>query len=586
MTPAKILVVDDELELERLLKQRWRRKIRAGEIECVFARNGREALERLREDNSFSAIVTDLNMAELGGLELLEFLPEIDPTLKAIVVSASDDMRSIRMAMNRGAFDFLTKPIDFHDLEITVEKTLQQVKVLRDQQAQLNDALSQLRSQAFYDRLTGLANLSLLRQRLEARLHRWRQHPEESFALLHLDIDRYAIVKHGFGHALGDRLLVESARRLEQWAGKENLAARLGNSEFAVLLDHSDGPEAAKDTAGELRRVMEAPFYLNGFKVSSSASMGIAIGQTDFERAENVLRAADTAMHYAQKKARGTIVIFRRRMQERALERCQLEAELQEALENRQLSLYYQPIVSLHGKEASGEVVGFEALVRWRHPQRGWVPPSRFVPVAEETGQIVALGEWVLESACGQFRQWKQQLHGVAPYLDRIAVNLSGVQLWHPDLLPTVDRVLERTGLSGSHLKLEITETTLMAADAIEVLKALKARDIALAIDDFGTGYSSLAYIQHLPVDTLKIDRSFVRKIETDEKSIGIVQAVATLSRHLGLDTIVEGIETPAQIAAIQNFGCGCAQGNYFSPATDPEAIPALLACWGDRNGN
>jgi diguanylate cyclase (GGDEF)-like protein len=569
MTPAKILVVDDETEIERLIKQRFRKKIIAKELDFVFAHNGAEALEKLEAEREIDLVLTDINMPDMDGLTLLGKIHEIDQNLKAVVVSAYGDLPNIRTAMNRGAFDFITKPIDFKDLAITIDKTLDFVQKVKDQQEQLQQALDQLRYQAFHDQLTGLPNqnfiLSQIHQCLETK------QPNCRFAVLFLSLDSFKAVKDGLGHAVSDRLLVEVARRIETCLKSQDTVARVGTDEFAVLLNDLQDFQEARDKANVLRQVLKSPFKLDGVVLSSNIYIGIVNSAIDYEQPEDFLRAADTAMNYAKRQGRGSTVLFDRSMQDRTLERLHLEADLQQAIEARELHLNYQPIVSLE----TGQVVSFEALLRWQHPTRGGVSPVNFIPLAEETGLIIPLGEWVLSEACKRLSVWREQF----PWLVSMSVNLSGVQLGNPDLLRSVDEILQSLSLSGSSLKLEITESMLMekGSAATALLGQLKARQIQLSIDDFGTGYSSLAYLQSLPIDTLKIDRSFISGIEHREKNLEITQTIITLAHSLKLDVVAEGVETEAQLDIVRSLGCEYGQGYLFSRPLDEQAAVAFM---------
>lgn len=573
MKPAKILVVDDETDLERLIKQRFRKKIIAKQLDFIFVKNGVEAIRKLQTKDAVDMVLTDINMPEMDGLTLLSRLPQIDQTLKAVVLSAYGDLPTIRVAMNRGAFDFVTKPIDFQDLEITIDKTVTFVKQIREQKEQLQQALEQLRYQAFYDQLTGLPNQDYLLGRIRECIE-WRQQRNSLFAVLCLSLDGFKAVKYGLGHALSDRLLVEVAKRLANYMHPTDMVARCGTDEFAILLTDLPNFKQAENKADQLRQVLRTPFKLNGSVVSSNIYIGIVNSNIDYNQPEDFLRAADTAMNYAKMPGKPNIVIFDTGMQATILERLELEADLQRAIERQQFQLNYQPIVSL----STGKIVGFEALVRWQHPTKGWVSPVKFIPLAEETGLIIPLGKWVLSEACRQLSVWQEQFSYRLPL--SISVNLSGIQLWNPDVLQSIDEILDSLSLSGSHLKLEITESILMdkESEAKAVLEQLKQRQIQLSIDDFGTGYSSLAYLQSFPIDTLKIDRSFISGIEQQEKNLDITRTIITLAHSLELDAIAEGVETQEQLEILRALGCEYGQGYLFSPPLECQAVVNFMA--------
>ena len=570
---AKILVIDDEPLLEYLILQLFRHQISTHEFEFYFAINGVQALEKLQSDGSFDLVLTDINMPEMDGLTLLENLPAIDPTLKAVVVSAYGDMQNIRTAMNRGAFDFLTKPIDFADLKITINKTLEFVRLAREKEQQLATANAQIHYQAFYDELTGLPNRNWLLKEMRSGINSFKElgHLE---AILFLTLNRYQIVKYSLGHSRGEQLLVEVARRLEAWALNMNLIARVGEDAFAIWLADITNSQLALDAAERIRQALEMSSNLNGTAVFSSVSIGIALGAIGTEEPEDLLRAADAARHEAFVRGAGRTVVFDADMQSRALEQLQLETDLQNAINLQQFYLNYQPIVSF----ATGQIVGFEALVRWRHPSRGLVSPSEFIPVAERTGLIVALGEWVLSEAVACLSKWQLQFPDYLPL--NMSVNLSGIQLFAPNLLPLLDSLLRVHNLKGEFLKLEITESVLMenAEEAAGVLELLKARQIKVCLDDFGTGYSNLSYLQWLPIDTLKIDRSFVCCLEQGGKNLALLEAILNLASSLQLEAIAEGVETQEQLIILRSLGCNSYQGYFFSRPLEEEGAVALLS--------
>jgi diguanylate cyclase (GGDEF)-like protein len=570
---AKILVIDDEPLLEYVILQLFRHQISTQELEFEFAINGLQALEKLQIGGSFDLVLTDINMPEMDGLTLLENLPTIDPTLKAVVISAYGDMPNIRTAMNRGAFDFLTKPIDFDDLKITINKALESVRITREKEQQLATANAQIHYQAFYDELTGLPNRNLLLKEMRSGINSIKKLGYLK-ALLFLTLNRYQIVKYSLGHSRGEQLLLEVGRRLEACVLPTNLIARVGEDAFAIWLANITNSQLALDAAEHIREALEIPSNLGETAVFSRVSIGVALGATGTEEPEDLLRAADAARHEAFVRGAGSIVVFDADMQSRALEQLQLENDLQSAINLQQFYLNYQPIVSL----VTGQIVGFEALVRWRHPSRGLVSPSDFIPTAEKTGLIVALGEWVLSEAVACLSKWHLQFPNYLPL--NMSVNLSGVQLFAPNLLPFLDSLLQVHNLKGEFLKLEITESVLMenAEEAAGVLELLKDRQVKVCLDDFGTGYSNLSYLQLLPIDTLKIDRSFVCCLEEGGKNVTLLEAILNLASSLELEAIAEGVETQDQLFILRSLGCNSYQGYFFSQPLEEEDAVAMLS--------
>ena len=427
-----------------------------------------------------------------------------------------------------------------------------------------------LRHEALHDPLTGLPNRRLLMDRVSAALARARRRGARGPALLFLDLDRFKLVNDSLGHAVGDQLLAAVADRLRPCVGGEDTIARFGGDEFAVVLETASA-EAAVRAAECIQRALAAPVALGEYEVFTSASIGVAVASARTEGAEGLLRAADAAMYRAKSRGPGRCEVYDRAMHARALSRLRTESELRRALRRGEIATHYQPIVSL----ATGRIVGVEALARWRHPERGWVQPTEFVRVAEESGAILELGAAVLARACRDARGWSAAPDGLT-----VSVNLSVRQLAQADLVEQVRRTAEEGGLDPAALRLEITESVLVdnAEGAAGTLARLKELGVRVLMDDFGTGYSSLAALHRLPVDGLKVDRSFVAVMGTDGRAGGLVASVVALARGLGLEVVAEGIERPDQLAALRALGCDAAQGFLFSPAVDAEALGAMLA--------
>ncbi len=440
----------------------------------------------------------------------------------------------------------------------------------------------QLQQLAFRDSLTGLANRALLLDRLERALqiaHR----SGRPVAIVFLDLDNFKVVNDSLGHEQGDHLLVEVGRRLEAALRMGDTAARLGGDEFTLLLE--DGtPSDAVAVAERVVRELAQPIQLGDRTVVVSASLGVAVSSQSTEqqeRPESLLRKADLAMYQAKADGKSRWAVFDPSMEARALERLELESDLRRAQDHDQFRLVYQPIISLQDRR----LVGVEALLRWQHPTRGLVSPAQFIPIAEETGLIESLGLWVLETACRQAREWQDQYPSDPPLT--MSVNLSVRQLQQPRLPEEVDRVLREAGVDPRTVKLEITESAIMQdPDAAgRTLSSLKALGVHLAVDDFGTGYSSLSYLKRFPVDTLKIDRSFVEGVGRDEHDTAIVRSVIELARSLGLSVTAEGIETPLQQSCLQRLGCDRGQGYLFAKPLSVEALGEFLGSEGLARG-
>ncbi len=428
--------------------------------------------------------------------------------------------------------------------------------------------------QALHDPLTKLANGMLLQDRLAHAAAVRRRHEHRVFAVLYLDLDAFKSINDTVGHATADRLLVALARRLETHVRPSDTIARLGGDEFAILLDDVADVSDAARVAERLICAVREPQTVDGKRFCVTASIGIAVADRQVDDAGELLRNADIAMYSAKARGKDRYEIFEPEMHAAAVRRLELEKDLQRAVESSEFVVHYQPIVSL----PLGCIVGMEALVRWAHPQRGLVPPAEFIPVAEEIGLIGAIGRFVLESACRQARDWDDRHPSNPPWT--MSVNLSGRQLQEPDLAAHVGRVLSETGLEPRRLTLEVTESAMLGETetAIARLGELKALGVQLSLDDFGTGYSSLTHLRRLPIDVLKIDRSFVNGIESERRNFDLLTSIVAVGATLHMRTVAEGVETPDQLTKLMTTGCDLVQGFHLARPLTPEGIDELLA--------
>ncbi|MDQ4121405.1 MAG: EAL domain-containing protein [Acidobacteriota bacterium] len=432
-------------------------------------------------------------------------------------------------------------------------------------------AEEQIHYAAFHDALTGLPNRTLLLDRLGMAVERAKRLKDYKFAVLFVDLDRFKIVNDSLGHDMGDKLLVDLSRRLESCARKIDTVARLGGDEFAILIDAIPIPNLATEVAERIQGSLSQPFELDGQEFFTTASIGIAYSETGYERPEDILRDADTAMYRAKANGKARHEVFDVGMHTHALEALRMENDLRRAVENNEIIPFYQSIISFK----TGKIVGFEALARWRHPSRGFVSPADFIPLAEETGLIIPLGQQMLEDACRQTREWQKKFKQPLT----ISVNLSANQFKQKNIVEKAADILIRTGLVPRDLRLEITEGVLMhnAAAAEQILSELKAIGVQLSIDDFGTGYSSLSYLHRFPFDILKIDRSFVSRMNTDKESWGIVKTIITLAQELEKSVVAEGVETENHRELLKRLSCQYGQGFLFSRPLEPSQAEKLL---------
>ena len=448
-------------------------------------------------------------------------------------------------------------------------------KVIVDQEqaaTSLRESKEKFRHAAFHDPLTDLPNRNLFIESLRFQIEKARTNQDYAFAMLFLDLDRFKMINDSLGHSLGDRLIWHVGRRLQKLANESDLVARFSGDEFAILMTGSNDPSDLINFAQLVKHKLSAPFSLNGRQVFTGVSIGIAVGGPGYTEAEEMLRDADIAMYYAKEHGNG-VEIFDASMHTKAVKLLQLETDLRHAAERNELLAYYQPIVDL----ATMRLIGFESLVRWNHPQRGIIPPLDFIPLAEETGQIIPLTLWMLRKSCSQLAEWQAR----SPLNKGLmmSINLSGKHFADPNIVSSIRDILEETGVAAAALKLEITESAVMEnADlAIEVLKQLRQLGCQLSIDDFGTGYSSLSYLHKFPIDMLKVDRSFVSTMEDGSENGEIVRTVIALAKTLGLSVVAEGIESIHQLHQLRILGCEYGQGFLFARPVPSEEATALL---------
>jgi len=686
--PSRLLIVDDNEMNRDMLARRLARK---GYV-IGLAENAKGLLERVKQD-SVDLVLLDIEMPEVTGLDALKTLRQhFSPAeLPIIMVTAKTQSDDIVTALDLGANDYLTKPIDFPvavariGTQLSHKQAQESLKeseeryalaargsndglwdwnlsanvvhfsprwksMLGYQEGQIGNApeewfdrihdadrervkeeiaahqkgltphfesehrvlhkdgtfrwmlsrgvavqdasgnaLRMAGSQTditegkVSDPLTGLPNRLLFIDRVGRLIKHTKRRKDQLFAVLFLDLDGFKMINDSMGHLVGDQLLLGVAQRLEKCLratdtvarlGESFTVARLGGDEFTVLLDDIKDPSDAKRAADRMMKALASPFILGGKEVFTSVSIGIALSNSAYEQPEDMLRDADTAMYRAKSQGKARYEVFDADMRASVLARLQLETDLRHALERGEFRNFYQPIVAL----VSGEIAGFEALLRWQHPTRGLLGPIEFIPVAEETGLIRELGWWNLREACRQISEWRAGI--IAHSHLTMSVNLSAKQFLQPNLVEDIRKLLGELALPPEALKLEITESTVMAdpSAAVEMLHQIKSLGIHLAIDDFGTGYSSLSYLHRFPLDTLKIDRSFISGMGDDGEGMEIARTILPMANNLRLDVVAEGVETIQQVALLKKLHCKYGQGYYFSRPLSAERTTALLA--------
>ncbi len=582
---ARILIIDDEPTIRNLL-----REVLSEKYECAEAGSAEDALAQLRVEK-FNLIISDINMPGISGLEMTPQVLEIAPDTIIIMISGEPNIESAIKAMRVGAFDYITKPFTFDLVEAVVSRALEHQALrltkkhyennleelvavrtteLHEQIAERQCAEEKISRMAYYDSLTELPNPTLFRNRLSQELFSSNGNGQRS-ATVFLALDRFKNINDTLGHEIGDELLREVARRITNSIRHTDTAAYFGGAEFALLFTSVGGAEDTVKIAQNIRNALLPPFNCAGHTLHVTASLGISLSPNDGNDCQILLQNAGTALYRARQRGGDTCQFFTNDMHEIAVKRLSLENSLRLALERDEFILYYQPKINMQ----SGKFFGMEALVRWQHPTLGLVPPNDFIPIAEDTGLITPLGEWVLRAACRQNVAWQR---AGLPALC-VSVNFSLRQFQQTNLVEMIDQMILESGLDPKYLEMELTESAVMkdTAQAIETLNRLKLLGIKISLDDFGTGYSCLSYLKTLPIDVLKIDRAFVRNITTDSKDTAIVKTIVTLADNLKLETIVEGVETEEQIALLSGLGCNNFQGYFFSKPISADSFEILL---------
>lgn len=568
----KILVIEDE----EIVRSNIVEILESGEFEAIGAENGRRGVE-LAVKNLPSLIICDVTMPELDGYGVLKLLRQnsTTKTIPFIFLTARADKTDIRTGMNLGADDYLTKPFRRTELLTAVTARLAKHQAMTERyHDQLEVAQKELIHSLYYDRLTNLPNQLLLRERFDESLA--QKGLGQAPSILIVAIDRFYRVVESLGYAWGDRLIQNVAHRLISCVDFGDTVARLNTDQFAIILasENQQSLELTEQASQVAQRIIERlskPINLDQHKISLSASIGIALSPKDGEDIDELMQHAEAALSYAKQMGGNQFQFYSSNIQAVSVELLNLETNLRYALEHSQFQIYYQPQVDL----SSGRIIGAEALIRWMHPEQGFISPGQFIPLAEQNGLIVPIGEWVLQTACQQLKKWQD---AGLPSL-RIAVNLSARQFNQPDLIDKIVNILASTKLEPQYLEVELTES--MLVDNVKLansqLKELKALGISISLDDFGTGYSSLSYLQKFNLDILKIDRCFVTDINHNEKNATITKAIISMAHGLNLHVIAEGVEKEAELEFLREQKCNTIQGYLFSPPVPGDKFEEML---------
>lgn len=562
---ARILIIDDEAIIRNMLSE-----ILSETYDCMTVGSAEEALEILQREK-FHLVLSDINMGGMSGIQMMPQVHAVAPQTVVVVLSGEQTIDTAIEAMRVGAFDYIQKPFALEHVEAAVRRALEHYFLLESKRLYENH-LSELVEQrteelnylAYHDSLTDLPNRHLFEDRL-SQATVLAQHNKQILAILFLSLDRFKIIQDTLGHSLGYQLLKEIAERLQSCVGDGATIARFEADEFAVLLTQTGSTQHVAEIAGNMVGSMNSSFTIDAHEMFTTLSVGISLFPEDGEDVQVLLKNAAIALSRVKEKGGNGYQFFTADMNAKALRRLTMEGNLRRALEREEFEVYYQPKIEI----PSRQIVGTEALLRWRHPESGIISPAEFIPLAEETGLIIPIGEWILRTACAQSRAW--QAEGFDMHL---AVNLSARQFQQENLLKRITDIVGETGFDSHQLELEVTESSIMrnAEFAVKTLNELKETGIKVSIDDFGTGYSSLGYLKRLPIDILKIDKSFVQDIADNADDMALVMAIITLAHNLRLKVVAEGVETKEQLRFLHLLRCDEWQGYLYSkpvPAAD-----------------
>ncbi|VAW59151.1 diguanylate cyclase/phosphodiesterase (GGDEF & EAL domains) with PAS/PAC sensor(s) [hydrothermal vent metagenome] len=562
LSSGNIIIADDDPSILLLL----RHFLSENNYDVTEARSGLEAIELCREQR-FDLAIFDLVMPDVDGISACkEVTLQTSTPPPVLIITSLDDDTSVSHAFDAGAIDYITKPINWSVFKQRVKRIVESEKNCQ-----------KIQRLEFHDTLTGLPNRTLFLDRLESATHRAHR-SQNMAALMMIDIDNLKLINETLGHANGDKLIQSVASRLSRTIRDTDTLSRSGGDEFNMIIENIQQLEDVALMAEKFSHAIEHSLTLMDQEIHVKASIGVSVYPQDGDDIGSLLSHADAALHRAKEKGGNLYEFYSPELGKKANRRLKLENTLRHAIENDELVVFYQPKINLNTNAATG----IEALVRWNHPEQGIIPPDEFIPIAEETGLIIQLGQQVIEKACAQFKQW-QDAH---LNINNISINVSARQFREQDLVSLLRQTLQHYELDATHIELEITESTLLKNEdhAEAKLNQLHSMGIKISIDDFGTGYASLAYLKRLPIDGLKIDRSFTSGIVHDQDDIAIVNAICGLASGLGLKLVAEGIETAEQLKRIKDLGVDYGQGYYWSPPRPADQYAELLESLNEKN--
>ncbi|HRH44616.1 MAG TPA: EAL domain-containing protein [Pyrinomonadaceae bacterium] len=567
----RILIVDDERLIRNILSE-----ILSEKYSCTTANSGEEALKLLQK-KEFNLVLSDIEMSGMSGIELISHVHKVSPETVVVMISGSQDIESAIGSLRVGAFDYIKKPFDLDHIEIAIDRAINHHLLLvakHQYETQLEELVKkrteELNYLSYHDVLTDLPNRSLFEDRLSQALSQ-ANFTHQKLAILLLSLNRFKDIYDALGQTLGNQLLQDVAKQLKNYLLKGVTIAKFEGDEFAILLTQINNTEEIVEFTNNLKETLNLPFVIEKNEIFITFNLGISLFPTDGNDAQTLLKNAGVALSRSKEEGRNNYQFYTTDMNILAVKRLEMEISLRRALERNEFEVYYQPKLCTKTRK----IVGMEALVRWHHPTLGFISPAEFIPLAEETGLILPLGEWVLRTACNQIKLWNEEGH---PLL-KVSVNLSAYQFQQQNLLETITKIIEETRIEPNYLELEMTESSIMKNEtcAVTILHQLKEAGIKISIDDFGTGYSSLSHLKKLPLDVLKIDKSFVQDMTVSPDDASLVMTIITLAHNLGLKVIAEGVETEEQLRFLHLLRCDEWQGFLYSKPVPADVFEELL---------